>query len=156
MVTKDATASPQTRKTKGAGTYGSRGASMQVEPFVDPATNPAVLEQQDYAELKRRIVAAGLLEKQPGYYFFNVAVRLALLAASITLLFVIDILWVQLLNAVFLAFALTQLGYLGHDAGHRQIFRTAQRNDTFGLGINFLLGISRTWWVDTHNEHHFD
>ena len=154
MVTKDATANPKTSTRKGAGTYGSRGASRQVEPFVDPATNPAVLEQQDYAELKRRIVAAGLLEKQPGYYFFNVAVRLALLGASITLLFVIDILWLQLFNAVFLAFSLTQLGYLGHDAGHRQIFRTAQQNDTFGLGINFLLGISRTWWVDTHNEHH--
>ena len=152
MVTKDAATNLKTSVPTSAGPYGSR----YVEPFVDPATNPAVLEQQDYAELKRRIVAAGLLEKQPGYYFFNVAVRLALLAASITLLFVIDILWVQLLNAVFLAFALTQLGYLGHDAGHRQIFRTAQRNDTFGLSINFLLGISRTWWVDTHNEHHVD
>ena len=156
MVTKDAATNLKTSPPKGAGPYGSRGDSSQVEPFVDPATNPAVLKQQDYAELKRRIVAAGLLEKQPGYYFLNAAIRLALLGTSIAILFVIDILWLQLLNAVFLAFALTQLGYLGHDAGHRQIFRTAQRNDTFGLGINFLLGISRTWWVDTHNEHHVD
>ncbi|MCH7579601.1 MAG: acyl-CoA desaturase [Chloroflexi bacterium] len=156
MVTKDAATNLKTSAPKGAGPYGSRGDSSQVEPFVDPATNPAVLKQQDYAELKRRIVAAGLLEKQPGYYFLNAAIRLALLGTSIAILFVIDILWLQLLNAVFLAFALTQLGYLGHDAGHRQIFRTAQRNDTFGLGINFLLGISRTWWVDTHNEHHVD
>ena len=87
MVTKDA-ANLKTSVPTSAGPYGSR----YVEPFVDPATNPAVLEQQDYAELKRRIVAAGLLEKQPGYYFFNVAVRFALLAASITLLFVIDLL----------------------------------------------------------------
>ena len=156
MVTKDAAANLETNTPKGSGAYGSRGDPRQVEPFVDPATNPVVLEQQDYAELKRRIVAAGLLEKQQGYYFFNASVRLALLGVSIALLFIIDILWLQLLNAAFLAFSLTQLGYLGHDAGHRQIFSTARRNDTFGLGINFLLGISRTWWVDTHNEHHVD
>ena len=51
MVTKDA-ANLKTSVPTSAGPYGSR----YVEPFVDPATNPAVLEQQDYAELKRRIV----------------------------------------------------------------------------------------------------
>ena len=138
------------------GRYSSPGASEQVEPFVDPATNPAVLQQQDYAELKRRIVAAGLLKKQPAYFAFNSAVRLAILGTSIALMFIIGNVWLQLLNAVFLAFAFTQVGYLGHDAGHRQIFNGAHRNDVFGLGINFLMGASRTWWVDTHNEHHVD
>ncbi len=156
MVTTNAAANPETNAPNGAGPYGSRDASRQVEPFVDPATNPAVLQQQDYAELKRRIVAAGLLEKQPRYFAVNAFVRLVLLSASIALLFIIDNLWLQFLNAAFLAFALTQIGYLGHDAGHRQIFRGASRNDVFGLAINFLLGISRTWWVDTHNEHHVD
>ena len=138
------------------GRYSSPRASSQVEPFVDPATNPAVLQQQDYAELKRRIVAAGLLKKQPAYFAFNSAVRLAILGTSIALMFIIGNVWLQLLNAVFLAFAFTQVGYLGHDAGHRQIFNGAHRNDVFGLGINFLMGASRTWWVDTHNEHHVD
>ena len=64
------------------GRYDPLRASKQVEPFVDPATNPAVLQQQDYAELKRRIVAAGLLAKQPGYYIFNASVRLALRARA--------------------------------------------------------------------------
>jgi len=62
--------------------------------------------------------------------------------------------WLQLLNAAFLAFAFTQIGFLGHDAGHRQIFNGAPRNALFGLAINLLLGISRSWWVDTHNQHH--
>ena len=151
MVIKDAAVNVDGKAPRAVGAY-----SRQVEPFVDPATNPAVLKQQDYAELKRRIVAAGLLEKQPGYFAFNSLVRLTLLGTSIAILFTINILWVQLLNAAFLAFALTQIGYLGHDAGHRQIFRGAHRNDVFGLGINFLLGLGRTWWVDTHNEHHVD
>ena len=156
MVSRNAAVNLKGNAPVAAGKYGSLRAANQVEPFVDPATNPAVLQQQDYAELKRRIVAAGLLEKQPVYYVFNVSVRLILLATSIALLFIIDNLWLQLLNAALLAFAFTQIGYLGHDAGHRQIFNGAYRNDTFGLGINFLLAISRTWWVDTHNQHHVD
>ncbi len=84
MVIKDADANPTTIAPTRAGPYGSRGASRQVEPFVDPASNPAVLKQQDYAELKRRIVAAGLLEKQPGYFTFNSLSRLVLHAASNT------------------------------------------------------------------------
>ena len=156
MVTRNAAVKLEGNAPVATGKYGSPRASNQVEPFVDPATNPAVLQQRDYAELKRRIVAAGLLEKQPGYYVFNASVRLMLLATSITFLFIIDNVWLQMLNAVLLAFAFTQIGYLGHDAGHRQIFSGAHRNDVFGLGINFLLAISRTWWVDTHNEHHVD
>ncbi|MCH8902048.1 MAG: hypothetical protein IIC88_07085, partial [Chloroflexi bacterium] len=64
MVNRDTAVKLDGNAPTAAGRYGSR----QVEPFVDPATNPAVLQQQDYAELKRRIVAAGLLKKQPGYY----------------------------------------------------------------------------------------
>jgi fatty acid desaturase len=81
-------------------------------------------------------------------------IRLALLAASLTVLFTVETFWVQLANAAFLAFAFTQIGFLGHDAGHRQIFNGAARNDAYGLSINFLLGLSRSWWIDIHNQHH--
>jgi fatty acid desaturase len=111
-------------------------------------------KERDYADLKRRIVAAGLLDKQVAYYVRNALLRLSLLAASVALLFLIDNVWLQLANAVFLAFAFTQIGFLGHDAGHRQIFAGSSRNDSAGLAINLLLGLSRSWWVDTHNEHH--
>jgi fatty acid desaturase len=110
--------------------------------------------ERDYADLKRRIVDAGLLRKQLGYYLMNTAIRLSLLAVSIAVLLLFDAFWVQALNAVFMAFAFTQIGYLGHDAGHRQVFEGAKKNDYFGLAINTVLGLSRSWWVDTHNQHH--
>ncbi|MCH8741716.1 fatty acid desaturase [Patescibacteria group bacterium] len=66
----------------------------------------------------------------------------------------IDHFLLQVLNAIFLAFTFGQIGFLGHDAGHRQIFNIVRRNDFLGLFVNFLLGISRSWWVDQHNEHH--
>jgi fatty acid desaturase len=99
-------------------------------------------------------VQQGLLDKQPGYYISNAIVRLALLGASVTFLLTVESFWLQLLNAAFLAFAFAQTGYLGHDAGHRQIFNRAASNDLFGLATNLLLGFSRSWWVDTHNMHH--
>ena len=44
---------------------------------------------------------------------------------------------------------------MGHDAGHRQIFRTRRANDLVGLAhANLLVGISFGWWVPKHNAHH--
>jgi fatty acid desaturase len=115
---------------------------------------PAELQQPDYADLKRLILQEGLLDKQLAYYVFNTILRLSLLAASLVFLFLVGNIWLQLLNAAFLAFVFTQIGFLGHDAGHRQIFEGAPRNDWFGLMPNLLLGLSRSWWIDTHNQHH--
>ena len=119
---------------------------------LEPASLRA--EQPDYADLKRLIMQEGLLNKQPAYYVFNTVLMLALLVASLAILFVVGNVWLQLLNAALLAFVFSQIGFLGHDAGHRQIFSGARRNDLFGLMPNLVLGLSRSWWIDTHNLHH--
>ena len=119
-----------------------------------PSSPQAELQQRDYADLKRLIVQEGLLDKQLGYYVFNAVLRLTLLAASLAFLLVVGNFWLQLLNAAFLAFVFGQWGFLGHDAGHRQIFNGAPRNDLFGLMPSLVLGLSRSWWIDTHNQHH--
>jgi fatty acid desaturase len=109
-----------------------------------------------YAELKRLIKQRGLLDQQPAYYAAKFTFTLGLLASSLALLLVLDNLWLQLLNAVYLAFVFVQIGLLAHDCGHRQFsFRTPWKNDwlTIVLG-NLLIGISRQWWIDKHNEHH--
>jgi fatty acid desaturase len=63
--------------------------------------------------------------------------------------------WWQLLVAVFLAGVFTQLGFLGHDAGHSQIFRSRRANDVVGLLYGSLgIGLSYGWWVAKHNRHH--
>ena len=124
-------------------------------PAIESSRQPAGSTQtNEYAELKRLIIESGLLARQPGYYTFKLVSTLGLLALSLTFLVVIDSLWLLFLNAVFLAFIFTQIGFIGHDAGHRQIFRSPQRNDMVGLFVNLLLGLSRTWWVDKHNRHH--
>src|SRR5579859_4181490 len=49
----------------------------------------------------------------------------------------------------------TQLGFIGHDAGHNQVFTTRRRNRLLGLTVgNALIGLSFGWWVPKHNAHH--
>jgi len=63
--------------------------------------------------------------------------------------------WWQLGVAAYFAVVFTQLGFLGHDAGHQQIFRTRRWNDRFGLVLsNLFVGLSYCWWVDKHTRHH--
>ena len=110
----------------------------------------------EYAELKRLIKQRGLLEKQPAYYIFKILLTLALLSMSFTFLVVVDSLWLQLLNAAFLAFIFTQIGFVGHDAGHQQIFRSSRRNDIVLFVITLLIALDRSWWLNKHNNHHIN
>jgi fatty acid desaturase len=109
----------------------------------------------DYSELSRRIKQAGLLRRRPAYYAAKSASTAVLLFAGWTVFFLLGDSWWQLVTAVFLAFAFTQIAFLGHDAGHRQIFGTRRANGLLGLVLgNLLIGVSYSWWVGKHNRHH--
>ena len=127
-------------------------------PADTPGENSAAPHSptNQYAALKHLIKQRGLLDRQPAYYAGKFAFTLGLLALSLTLLLILENPWLQLLNAAYLAFVFVQVGLLAHDCGHRQFsFRTSWKNDwlTIVLG-NLLIGISRQWWIDKHNEHH--
>jgi fatty acid desaturase len=106
--------------------------------------------------LKRLIKQRGLLDQQPAYYTGKTAFTLGLLAVSLALLFILGDSWFQLLNAAYLAFVFVQISLLAHDFGHRQFsFHSSRKNDWLTLVFgNLLLGLSRQWWIDKHNEHH--
>jgi fatty acid desaturase len=110
--------------------------------------------KNEYAELKGIIRQQGLLDKQPAYYTYKILLTLGMLALSLTFLLVIDNLWLQLLNAAYLAFVFTQIGFLGHDFGHRQIFSNARKNTIGSLIFTLFVGVSGELWVRTHNQHH--
>ena len=109
----------------------------------------------DYAELSRRVRAAGLMRRRPGYFAARITVTLLLVAAGWTAFVLIGSSWWQLLTAVFLGVMSTHLGFLGHDGGHKQIFRTRGASYAFGLLVgNLGIGLSYGWWLDKHNRHH--
>jgi fatty acid desaturase len=63
--------------------------------------------------------------------------------------------WWQLMVAAYFAVVFAQLAFIGHDAGHQQIFRSRRWNDHIGRLISNLgVGLSYRWWVDKHNRHH--
>src|SRR6267378_2673418 len=117
---------------------------------------PNSLGSNDYAELKRRIVALGLLKRQPGYYAAKFAITAGLLGAA--LFFVVvsgNDPWIRLAEAVFLAFVVVQIGLLAHDLSHQQIVGAGRWNVLGGLVLgNLLMGVSRAWWRDNHDTHH--
>jgi fatty acid desaturase len=121
---------------------------------VDVAT-PSTNRGSDYAELSRRIKQAGLLERRHAYYVVRIAVTAALFVLGWTAFAVLGDSWWQLAVAAFLAVIFAQVGFLGHDAGHRQVFRSRRANEVLGLiGGNLGIGLSFGWWVDKHNRHH--
>jgi fatty acid desaturase len=109
----------------------------------------------DYAELMRLVRAAGLLERRPVFYALYITANVVMLAAGWTAFVLLGDSWWQMLTAVYLAVAFTQSGFLGHDAGHWQIFRARGANHLVGLMHgNLAIGVAFGWWVDKHHRHH--
>ncbi|SNR62952.1 Fatty acid desaturase [Haloechinothrix alba] len=108
----------------------------------------------EFAELARRVKRAGLFERRRGYYIARIAVNLAVLAGACVLFVLIGDSWWQLFTAVLFAITFTQLAFVGHDAGHRQIFRSKLANDVIGYAHGGIVGMSYGWWVGKHNRHH--
>lgn len=108
----------------------------------------------DYAQLKRSLQEKGFFRRQPAYYLRQAAIIVTLYSIGIGALLFLPGYPLKLLSAFILAFTFTQLGYVGHDAGHRQIFPTPRGNDVVLLIGGLLAGVSPSWWVVNHNKHH--
>ena len=109
----------------------------------------------DYQTLARQIRDAGLLERHPVRYVVRMGLTVAAFAAGWVALFAIGDSWASIGVAAFLAITFTQLGFVGHDAGHQQIFLSRRANRVVGLvAANALIGLSFGWWVPKHNAHH--
>ena len=109
----------------------------------------------DYSQLSRLIRQAGLMERRPGHYAWLITITVFLLAAGWAGFVLVGDSWWQLAVAAFLAIVFTQIGFLGHDAGHKQISGSRRFSDVLGLLLgNLGIGLSYGWWVGKHNRHH--
>ncbi|MEU8823542.1 acyl-CoA desaturase [Streptomyces sp. NPDC048636] len=109
----------------------------------------------DYALLSRRIRSAGLLRHRPLRSVSALAGTLLFLTGGWAAFLLVGDSWWQLATAAALAFAFTQCGFRGHEAGHRQLFRGKRANDITGLLFGDLfIGLGFGWWVAKHNRHH--
>ena len=109
----------------------------------------------DFRVLAVQIRNSGLLDRRPGYYGVKIGLTVAVFAAGWAALVIVGNSWATLGVAAFLGVMFTQLGFVGHDAGHQQVFRSRRANRLLGLTVgNALIGMSFEWWVPKHSAHH--
>jgi fatty acid desaturase len=127
-----------------------------MQTLVDETSDHADAERgSDYARLTRLIRREGLLDRRPGYYTVKIIANAVLFAAGWIGFALLGNSWLQLLIAAFMAVLFTHIAFLGHDIGHRQVFRTRRAAEVAGfIHGNLAIGLSRGWWVDKHNRHH--
>ena len=115
---------------------------------VDPST-------ARFRALASQVRSIGLLDRRPGYYRVKITLTVFAFFAGWALLVIVGNSWAALAVAPLVGLMFTQLGFLGHDAGHNQVFRSRRRNRLLGLIVgNALIGLSFGWWVPKHNAHH--
>jgi fatty acid desaturase len=116
---------------------------------------PARSGGSDYARLSRAVRQAGLMDRRPGESAWRIAITLALLAVGWVAVGLVGDSWWQLAVAVFLAVMFTQVGFVGHEAGHRQLCASRRLSYVLGILLGDLgIGLSFGWWVAKHNRHH--
>ncbi len=124
-------------------------------PKTTGRAGPDLSRRSDYSTLLHEIRTAGLLERRPRRYLPRIAALALLWAVGWVAFVALGASWWQPVVAAVLAVALTQLAFLAHDAGHRQVFTTRHRNDLLGRVVGTLLvGLSYGWWIDKHTRHH--
>ncbi len=122
-----------------------------------PRTRPAPHRRRgsDYSELLTEVRQAGLLDQRRLYYSVQIGINALLVVSGWTAFVLLGDSWWQMITAACLAVVFAQNGFLGHDAGHRQIFRSRRTNQAVGLLYgNLAIGMAFGWWVDKHHRHH--
>jgi fatty acid desaturase len=110
---------------------------------------------QSYSELLKAVRSAGLLERRRGFYITVFAALAVLMTAAWFGFALIGQSWFQLLIAAALGVICTQLSFLAHEAGHRQIFASRRANDwSARLLATSVAGVSYSWWEQKHGAHH--
>jgi fatty acid desaturase len=127
---------------------GRAPAAPGLPAAVDPST-------AGFHALARQVRTIGLLDRRPGYYRAKIILTILAFFAGWGLFAMAGNSWAALAVAPLAGITFTQLGFIGHDAGHNQVFATRWRNRLLGLVVgNVLIGLSFGWWVPKHNAHH--
>jgi fatty acid desaturase len=108
-----------------------------------------------YADLMREVRDLGLLRRCRRYYWIQLGAAVAAFAGIWVAFFLLGSSWWQLVLAALLGLVVTQFGFLGHDAAHRQMFESRAWNDwTARILAGGFAGLSFAWWRAKHNKHH--
>lgn len=129
-------------------------------PTVSPAAGKGRVrgtraDPGDFSPLAKQIRESGLLRRRYDYYWPRLGALPVVFGLFFTAFVWIGDSWWQLGSAALLAFIFAQTAFLGHDAAHRQIFRSGRWNNVTSLLVaNLFIGMSYGWWQNRHTRHH--
>ena len=119
-----------------------------------PVTTPPRIAS-DFTDLAAIVQEAGLMRRRYGYYWAKLAAVPVVVAAAVVVMVWVGDSWWQLVTAAVFGLIFTQIAFLGHDAAHRQIFKSGRWNDWISLILGDLfVGMSYGWWRHKHTRHH--
>jgi fatty acid desaturase len=125
---------------------------MSAERRVHPERESQVSR---FTDLMQDVRDAGLLERAHVYYWVQIGVHVGAFFAIWVGFFWLGNSWFQLILAAGLGVIVTQFGFLGHDAAHRQMFSSPAWNAwTARILAGAFAGLSFAWWRTKHNRHH--
>lgn len=107
-----------------------------------------------YTQLAQVIRESGLLRRARWFYaLVGVALVLGFAGAATGFVLLGDS-WFQLLIAGALGVLFTQVAFLAHEAGHRQVLASGPANQRLARGLTAFCGLSFSWWDSKHTRHH--
>jgi fatty acid desaturase len=108
-----------------------------------------------YTALAQTVRESGLMGRRYAWYWVRIAATVVAFAAVWVAFALLGNSWFQLAPAAALGVLMTQFGFLGHDAAHRQVFASARwNNGTARVCAVVFAGLSFSWWRGKHNRHH--
>jgi fatty acid desaturase len=108
-----------------------------------------------YTELAAHIRQSGLMERRHFWYWRRITVTVVGFCLVWAGIVALGNSWFQLILAAALGVMVTQFGFLGHDASHRQMFDSARWNDWMARILSAVFaGLCLGWWKGKHNRHH--
>jgi fatty acid desaturase len=109
----------------------------------------------DIWTLDKEVALSGLMKRNYLYYLFLAGLLFLWFSLSIFLITLWDNILIIVLNGIFLGFLRLQIGFIGHDLSHIQVFQGKNKNIFFASLIwGIFLWASASWWQDYHNSHH--
>ncbi|MFD0996697.1 fatty acid desaturase family protein [Pseudoclavibacter chungangensis] len=133
-----------------ADTLGTRGQIRQT--YARNGDFPPIAAA--YTRLAAVIRERGLLRRSPVFYLV-VGIAIAMgFGGAVTGFVLLGDSWFQLLIAGALGIVFTQVAFLAHEAGHRQILSTGPANDRLARVLAAIAGMSYSWWDAKHSRHH--
>lgn len=108
-----------------------------------------------YTDIAQVVRETGLMRRSPWFYGMVAAAIAVGFGGAITGFILLGDSWLQLLIAAALGILFTQVAFLAHEAGHRQILSSGPANDRLArILAGGIVGISFSWWTSKHTRHH--